>query len=672
MISHRLAVTSLSIAFLSIGGAAAGAESQRNQAREERVVAELTARAPLAVPLFRSATAAADAESWARAAAGYQQVLLLAPDFDAALRRRGHALVKMGRRAEGIALQERALAIRRSAANLASLAITLLDQPKPRGSGSASRPASAADAKRAVALAREATQMEPADTDYGALWAQAALQAEDADSLQQATDVLLRHHPDQMSTHYFAAVSAALREDWSRAESEIREAGRLGLPPEAVEDFLASGVGNRAATWHWAKAAGVVTAVWALGLAALFAVGKILSFLTMAQIESDTSAAVAPQGTRRLRTIYRWVLSLAGVYWYLSLPFAAVLVLAVSGSVIYGFLMLGRIPIKLTAILVIGVLVTLYALVRSLFVRARDDADPGRRLTEADAPGLWRMVRDVARDLGTRPVDEIWLTPHTEVAVFERGSLRARMQDKARRALIIGAAVLDGFDRNALRAVLAHEYGHFSHRDTAGGDVALRVRSGMFQFAVALAQSGYAVWWNLAFQFLRVYDFIFRRISHGATRLQEVLADRLAIRRYGLAAFQEGLTHVIRRSVVFEQTATAEIGETITSQHPITNLYKLATPSAADAEKDIEKQVAARLNAPTSEDDTHPSPRDRFRLGARIRSTVVARDGGPVWELFRDPDALMLEMTKQVASGVAAESGLAFLVPAGRPTRSPS
>ncbi len=50
----------------------------------------------------------------------------------------------------------------------------------------------------------------------------------------------------------------------------------------------------------------------------------------------------------------------------------------------------------------------------------------------------------------------------------------------------------------------------------------------MMKFAIAMIESGQAVWWNVAFQFLRVYHFLFCRISHGATRLQEVLADRVA------------------------------------------------------------------------------------------------------------------------------------------------
>jgi hypothetical protein len=73
--------------------------------------------------------------------------------------------------------------------------------------------------------------------------------------------------------------------------------------------------------------------------------------------------------------------------------------------------------------------------------------------------------------------------------------------------------------------VLAHEYGHLAHSDTAGGDVALRVNLDMMKFAFAMARARHAVWWNIGFQFLRLYHVLFRRISYGATWLQEVLAS---------------------------------------------------------------------------------------------------------------------------------------------------
>jgi hypothetical protein len=52
---------------------------------------------------------------------------------------------------------------------------------------------------------------------------------------------------------------------------------------------------------------------------------------------------------------------------------------------------------------------------------------------------------------------------------------------------------------------------------------------------------------------------LFRRISHGATRLQEVLADRTAAGLYGAQAFEEGLRHVVRRQIEFRYIAGMEL-----------------------------------------------------------------------------------------------------------------
>jgi Zn-dependent protease with chaperone function len=189
--------------------------------------------------------------------------------------------------------------------------------------------------------------------------------------------------------------------------------------------------------------------------------------------------------------------------------------------------------------------------------------------------------------------------------------------------------------------VLAHEYGHFSHRDTAGGDVALRVNNDIINFAEAIGRAGQAVWWNLAFQFLRAYHFIFRRIAHGATRLQEALADRVAVRNYGADSFEEGLRHVIRRSVEFEDIAYWEITESVKARRAMANLYEMK----ADPKNAIEEKIDEAINRPTTEDDTHPSPRDRFQLARKIASVPRSHDTGEMWELFADREALTREMS---------------------------
>jgi hypothetical protein len=105
---------------------------------------------------------------------------------------------------------------------------------------------------------------------------------------------------------------------------------------------------------------------------------------------------------------------------------------------------------------------------------------------------LRALLDEVAETIGTRPVDNVYLTPGTEVAVFERGGLWRQLQGNTERCLILGIGVLEGFQLGPLRAVLAHEYGHFQNRDTAGGGLALAVRRSLFTMAQGLAQGGAA------------------------------------------------------------------------------------------------------------------------------------------------------------------------------------
>ena len=66
---------------------------------------------------------------------------------------------------------------------------------------------------------------------------------------------------------------------------------------------------------------------------------------------------------------------------------------------------------------------------------------------------------------------------------------------------------------------------------------------------MAMIQRGSAQWWNIGWQFVRLYNLLFRWITHGASRLQKINADRVTARAFGKEAFEEGLRHVSRRDV---------------------------------------------------------------------------------------------------------------------------
>jgi len=464
---------------------------------------------------------------------------------------------------------------------------------------------------------------------------------------RRGTEQLVAKHPELMATHLFNAILAAYDEKWITAEQEIEVAQSLGLAPEVAQQFLDSGVKTRARVWHYLIYSLYLVGAWLVGLTALFLVGKLMSRKTLSSLEAANPDSPTSASELTLRKWYRKLINVAGFYYYISLPVVVFLVIIVAASITYAFLMLGRIPIKLVAILAIGGLVTIVTLIRSLFIKV-EDVDPGRSLNYDEAPELWDLTRTVAAAVNTRPVDEIRITPGTDLAVYEKGTKRERSQDKAQRVLILGIGVLNDFKQNGFRAVLAHEYGHFTHRDTAGGDVAIRVNNDMVKFAHAMIANDQARWWNVAFQFLRIYHFIFRRISHGATRLQEVLADRIAALKYGPLAFEEGLTHVVQKSVEFHHLAAKEIEASVEARRALQNLYELRLDQSSNLQQEIEES----LNRKTSEDDTHPSPNDRFRLTRRISSVNEVPATGTVWDLFKNREALTNEMTSLIQSDV--------------------
>jgi len=136
-----------------------------------------------------------------------------------------------------------------------------------------------------------------------------------------------------------------------------------------------------------------------------------------------------------------------------------------------------------------------------------------------------------------------------------------------------------------------------------------------------------------------------------------VLADRAAAGYYGAQAFEEGLRHVVRRQVEFRNVALNEVRAYREAGASFRNIYTLPSESSTSVDEAIDKA----LHRPTSEEDTHPSPVDRFRLVSRVPCREQQPSRGAMWDLFPNPEALTSEMTSQIESQVKGE--LALRVP---------
>ena len=635
-------------------GTASPARAFDRDVYEARLQDSLRQMEPAMVDPFVRANEASEREEFAEAARLYQQVRDQVPGFSAATRRLCGVELARGNHQRAVDLCREALNAEDLAENQAALAHVLLNPANGEPSASVRR--------EALALAGKAVNRKQDDPANQAVLCEAAVKNDELATLRTCSAALQRLDPKDPYTHVFSSLVRGADGDFEGALGEVEEARRHGLPDETYA-ALRSGYED-AQPWH-SRWGGLILRVglgWLAGLVLLFGAGALLSRSTVrAASKAPTESGGQATGLDRfLRRTYRAVLWICCAYYYLSLPLVLLAVVAVAAGVIYGMLLIGHISIKLVVIALVFALVTIGALLKSLFVRPKDE-DPGERLNLDDHPRLREVLHEVAARIGTRPVDSVFLTPETDVAVFERGGLLRQLTGRTERCLVLGAGALDGFPILPFKAVLAHEYGHFHNEDTAGGGFALAVRRSVMVMGASLAEGGAAVWYNPAWLFLNGFLRLFLRISHGASRLQEVLADRWAAFAYGADAFAAGLRHVIERSIRFDTHVQLTLSEVIENQRGLANLYHYEPSGEGPEEEAYDKAIEQAINEPPSPYASHPSPVDRIRW-IRLLPPASLRPGPDddleAWTLLDDREAIEKRMTNRVREAVEVNHGV--------------
>lgn len=622
--------------------APAGAETPAEFDR--RIVAELRARDAAAADRFEKANAARERGDHQTAIDLYGQVREQHPGFTHATRRLAGEMLAVNRRAEAIDLCREAAQVDPSPLNQAALAGLLV-------SVTDGKPPSESDQKTARAMCESLVRFAGDDLGVQQLCAPVAFSTGDVASAIAAAANLERLAPDELQTAFYAAVAHATQGEFLRADLDLRRARERGLP-EGEFLRLRGAFHDAWPIWltvsYW-TASGV--AGWLVVAALLLVAGLLLSRATLAEAQRIAGAQPAgpgSQGGRLLRGVYTVVLGIAGTAYFLSLPLLLAVVLLVGGGLLAAILAVGHIPIKFVLLLIVMIGATCWSILKSLVLLSRDE-EPGLRVDLAEHPRLTATLEEVAEQIGTRPVDSVYLLPGTQFAVMERGGLLGRFKGRSERCLLIGVGVLEGFRLRPFKAVLAHEYGHFVNKDTAGGRFSLAVRRSIHRMAQSLAQSGAASWLNPAWLFLVAFGRLFQRISQGASRLQEVMADRWAVVAYGAQPFCDGLRHVIERSVRFDAHVGAALAELQERQTAPANLYAY-NPASEPSEVEVQPAVDDALNASPSPYDSHPSPKQRFEWARLVGGpgAVVESGSEDAWALFADRGSVEVAMTRRV------------------------
>ena len=168
--------------------------------------------------------------------------------------------------------------------------------------------------------------------------------------------------------------------------------------------------------------------------------------------------------------------------------------------------------------------------------RLRHEHPAGIVLTPDQAPALWAEVRRLADAADTRPPDEVRLVAAVNAAVSQHSRFFGLWS--GRRYLYLGLPLMQALTAGQLRAVVAHELGHFSGAHTRFGAVAYRGRLAVGGTVTRISRRNMAGW------VFRAYARLYLLVDNTVARRQERQADAVAVKVAGKQAAISALTEV--------------------------------------------------------------------------------------------------------------------------------
>jgi Zn-dependent protease with chaperone function len=268
--------------------------------------------------------------------------------------------------------------------------------------------------------------------------------------------------------------------------------------------------------------------------------------------------------------------------------------------------------------------------------------------TPDDCPRLYEVLREVARRVDTEPVDEVYLSPGAMLCVHQEGRGPFGIFGGRRRVLTLGVSVMHFLTVNQLKSILAHEYAHFSHKDTFYSrfiyQVSLSIKTAMRGMARA---GGWLTYINPFYWFFYLYSKAYALMAAGYSRSREFLADRMAVSLYGSDVFALALETACIDGRMFEESAHDNISELLRRKKVFENMYFFFCRYRDQLANSPERAKRRRelMNEKESLFDSHPTFAERL---AAVQSLPKAEktDTETAMTLFEEPEEVQKEMTQ--------------------------
>ncbi len=278
----------------------------------------------------------------------------------------------------------------------------------------------------------------------------------------------------------------------------------------------------------------------------------------------------------------------------------------------------------------------------SIFPRRNKPQVTGIRISSADHPALFDLIQRVGSQISQVMPDEVYIVPEPNTYV---GEYRGWLGFHKKRILGIGLPMLAALDRRQVRAVIAHEFGHFSNGDAILGPWIYSTR-----MAIERSIGSISTWLQAPFHW---YGQLFLRVTLAISRKQELEADRQAALVAGTQVTIDTLKQTELLAPLYGLFTEQEVGYVISRGYypPLSEGFHLFLCSERIrnfTEAQIQKVMAEDTFDPNSSHPTLPLRIRELASGAPISAAEETGDSLPGTTLLKDLYSVELALMQAV------------------------
>ena len=387
----------------------------------------------------------------------------------------------------------------------------------------------------------------------------------------------------------------------------------------------------------------------------------------------QTSKSFNKQVKKTLFTIVLFILV------YILLVIAAI---AATGLLAYfGFYIVTNFPNVYVWIfglaLVASGLMILFFLFKFIFTKNQNSLEGMFEIQEADQPELFGMINEIVQEVETDFPKKVYLTYNVNASVFYNSSFWSMFMP-IRKNLQIGLGLINSVNKQELKAILAHEFGHFSQRSMKVGSYVYNLNQVIYNMlynndsvnnissTIAGFSSIAAIPMLIPLYSIRgiqallraLYNFI--NINYMAlSREMEFHADEIAANVAGSKACSSSLLRLGFADFALNETMNFYIDRSNDNIHPRNIYADHQTVSLFLAEKnkypiqnnlpsiDLESNIKYNKSKVNFQDQwaSHPSTEDRVMAIQRLNIEVENEKVGDAISLIKGSEELITKIS---------------------------